>query len=54
MRNLAVPGGNTGRDGGAGTAKGDAEDLAAQAAKRAEFGLHHVGTKVNERERIEG
>jgi hypothetical protein len=31
-------------------AKGDAEDLAAQAAKRAEFRLHHVGTKLNERE----
>jgi hypothetical protein len=27
----------TGRDGGMGMAKGDAEDLAAQAAKRAEF-----------------
>jgi hypothetical protein len=31
-------------------AKGDPEDLAAQAAKRAEFRLHHVGTKLNERE----
>jgi hypothetical protein len=31
-------------------AKGDDEDLAAQAAKRAEFRLHHVGTKLNERE----
>jgi hypothetical protein len=31
-------------------AKGDAEDLAAVAAKRAEFRLHHVGTKLNERE----
>jgi hypothetical protein len=31
-------------------AKGDEEDLAAQAAKRAEFRLHHVGTKLNERE----
>jgi hypothetical protein len=31
-------------------AKGDKEDLAAQAAKRAEFRLHHVGTKLNERE----
>ena len=31
-------------------AKGDTEDLAAQAAKRAEFRLHHVGTKLNERE----
>jgi hypothetical protein len=40
----------TGRDGGAGMAKGDPEDLAAQAAKRAEFRLHHVGTKLNERE----
>ena len=28
-------------------AKGDDEDLAAQAAKRAEFRLHHVGTKLN-------
>jgi len=48
--NLAVPGGNTGRDGGAGMAKGDPEDLAARAAKRAGFRLHHVGTKLNERE----
>jgi hypothetical protein len=31
-------------------AKGDTEDLAAQAAKRAEFRVHHVGTKLNERE----
>lgn len=31
-------------------AKVDEEDLAAQAAKRAEFRLHHVGTKLNERE----
>jgi hypothetical protein len=31
-------------------AKGDTEDLAAQATKRAEFRLHHVGTKLNERE----
>jgi hypothetical protein len=31
-------------------AKADKEDLAAQAAKRAEFRLHHVGTKLNERE----
>jgi hypothetical protein len=31
-------------------AKGDPEDLAALAAKRAEFRLHHVGTKLNERE----
>jgi hypothetical protein len=31
-------------------AKGDVQDLAAQAAKRAEFRLHHVGTKLNERE----
>jgi len=31
-------------------AKGDKEDLAAQAAKRAGFRLHHVGTKLNERE----
>jgi hypothetical protein len=30
-------------------AKGDTEDLAAQAAKRAEFRMHHVGTKLNER-----
>ena len=38
----------TGRDGGVGMAKGDVQDLAAQAAKRAEFRLHHVGTKLNE------
>jgi hypothetical protein len=31
-------------------AKVDKEDLAAQAAKRAEFRVHHVGTKLNERE----
>ncbi|HLI76805.1 MAG TPA: hypothetical protein VKV02_07660 [Acidobacteriaceae bacterium] len=31
-------------------AKGNAEDLAALVAKRAEFRLHHVGTKLNERE----
>ena len=31
-------------------AKGDREDLAAQVAKRAGFRLHHVGTKLNERE----
>jgi hypothetical protein len=31
-------------------AKADKEDLAAQAAKRAEFRVHHVGTKLNERE----
>jgi len=31
-------------------AKADKEDLAEQAAKRAEFRLHHVGTKLNERE----
>jgi hypothetical protein len=31
-------------------AKADKEDLAAQAAKRAEFRLHHVGTKLSERE----
>jgi hypothetical protein len=31
-------------------AKGDTEYLAAQAAKRAEFRVHHVGTKLNERE----
>jgi hypothetical protein len=30
-------------------AKADTEDLAAQAAKRAEFRVHHVGTKLNER-----
>ena len=40
----------TGWDGGVDMAKGDAEDLAAQAAKRAEFRVHHVGTKLNERE----
>ena len=47
MRNLAVPGGNTGREGGVSMAKGDPEDLAARAAKRAGFRLHHVGTKLN-------
>lgn len=31
-------------------AKGDPEDLAVRAAKRAGFRLHHVGTKLNERE----
>ena len=31
-------------------AKADKEDLAAVAAKRAEFRVHHVGTKLNERE----
>jgi hypothetical protein len=39
-----------GRDGGAGMAKADKEDLAALAAKGAEFRVHHVGTKLNERE----
>lgn len=33
-----------------GIKKVDKEDLAAVAAKRAEFRLHHVGTKLNERE----
>jgi len=31
-------------------AQGDAEQIAARVAKRAEFRLHHVGTKLNERE----
>ena len=31
-------------------AKADKEDLAALAAKGAEFRVHHVGTKLNERE----
>jgi len=30
--------------------RGDAEQIAARVAKRAEFRLHHVGTKLNERE----
>lgn len=50
MGNLAVPFGNTGRDGGSMMAKADKEDLAAAVAKRAEYRLHHVGTKLNERE----
>ena len=31
-------------------AQGEAEQIAARVAKRAEFRLHHVGTKLNERE----
>ena len=31
----------------------DREDLSAQAAKRANFRVHHVGTKLNDRERRE-
>jgi hypothetical protein len=31
-------------------AEGEAERIAARVAKRAEFRLHHVGTKLNERE----
>jgi len=30
--------------------QGDGEQIAARVAKRAEFRLHHVGTKLNERE----
>ncbi|MGB7985870.1 MAG: hypothetical protein WCF54_11965, partial [Terracidiphilus sp.] len=30
--------------------QGEAEQIAARVAKRAEFRLHHVGTKLNERE----
>jgi hypothetical protein len=33
-----------------GMVQGDGEQIAARVAKRAEFRLHHVGTKLNERE----
>jgi hypothetical protein len=33
--------------------QGDAEQIAARVAKRAEFRLHHVGTKLNERKQGE-
>ena len=32
---------------------GEAEQIAARVAQRAEFRLHHVGTKLNERELAE-